>query len=86
MVSMYGGTVLRYTVDIDRLASALGFSNSLVAGSPTEIGGAVIISKGGGPSWGVWRWGGEFIWAYLQKALMIVLRDQISCFRSISIH
>ena len=81
MVSMYGGTVLRYTVDIDRLASALGFSNSLVAGSPTEIGGAVIISKGG-----VWRWGGEFIWAYLQKALMIVLRDQISCFRSISIH
>lgn len=58
MVSMYGGTVLRYTVDIDRLASALGFSNSLVAGSPTEIGGAVIISKGGGAKLGGVEMGG----------------------------
>ncbi len=51
MVSMYCIAVLRYTVDINRLAR-LGFSNSLVAGSPTEIGGAVIISKGGGAKLG----------------------------------
>ena len=52
--------VLRYCVHCrhDRLASALDISNSLVAGSPTEIGGAVIISKGGGAKLGGAEMGG----------------------------